>query len=595
MEEEKIKKGISLKRIWKMVWPSVRTFWYIYPIIVVLTVALTAMTVIEPLIYGRVVDSLVNTVGAHTPIDLAFQSLIPLLFWWAMLVLGETFCSSIWNYSRWKINNELSSRFATALYRRMIELDVRRFQEEKGGEVMRRYNNAWDALHLVSNTFWQGYFSATLRLFGALGVGLWIDWRLALIALIPVPINVTIGLFNIKVTSKDQRKANDIWDETSGHAGDAFDNITAIKAFRGESRSVSLTEAIIQKAISFQNRVNIKWALGEGISGPTYVLGRLAIFFAGGYFVLNGTTTIGTLIVFLGFVSFIYGAVQQIMMALPETTRALHRLNRAADYWEEIPEIRNRPNAKIVKRLKGDITFDRVSYGYRNGRVVLHGIDLHIPQGQTFAMVGESGAGKSTFAQMLMRFHDPKSGSIKIDGLDIRDLDLGSLRSNIGFVMQENMLFHDSIINNIKFARPGAAEKEIVEAAKRAQAHEFIKGLKNGYKTVVGERGVKLSGGEKQRIALARVLLANPPILVLDEATSALDSKTEHSLQAALREVMKDRTTLVIAHRLSTVMQADQIIVMHKGKIVDQGKHEELIKRGGLYKQYWEIQAGGYV
>lgn len=196
---------------------------------------------------------------------------------------------------------------------------------------------------------------------------------------------------------------------------------------------------------------------------------------------------------------------------------------------------------------------------------------------------------------MMLRFEDPKSGSVLIDDRNLQELTLNSLRKNVGFVMQENLLFHDTIFNNIKLAKPGASEKKIIEAAKRAQAHNFISKLPDGYKSMVGERGVKLSGGEKQRIALARVFLEDPPILVLDEATSALDSKTEHQLQQALEEVMKNRTTIVIAHRLSTVMAADNILVMDKGKIVDQGTHEELIKRGGLYKNYWEIQAGGYV
>ncbi len=595
MEDDVINARISPKRIWNMVRPAVGAVWFWYPLLAFLSILMAVITVAEPFIYGSIVDILISSVSAKKSAGETIGTLWPLLTWWGVLLLGELVGAGFWNYVRWYVGNKMSTHFAVMLYARMLELDVRRFQEEKGGELLRRFNNAWDALSHINSILVSEYLNATSRFLMALGLGLWLDWRLTLVALIPVPINILIGLLHIRVSEKDQLKANKLWDEASGMAGDAFDNITSMKAFRGEARSVGLLNKEADQARRFQMRVNVKWAIVEMVSGPTYILGRLAIFFAGGYFVLNGTATVGTLIIFLGFVSAIYGAVQQIMNSLPELLRSLVRMMRAVNFWEEIPAVRNTPGAKVIKRLKGDIVFDHVSYRYRDGKDVLHGLDMHIPTGKTYAMVGESGAGKSTFAQMLMRFHDPKSGRIKIDDIDIRDIDLGSLRSNIGFVMQENMLFHDTILNNLKFAKPSATEKEIIEAAKRAQAHDFIKNLKHGYKTVVGERGVKLSGGEKQRIALARVLLANPPILVLDEATSALDSKTEHALQAALREVMKDRTTLVIAHRLSTVLQADRIIVMHKGRIVDQGRHEELITRGGLYKQYWEIQAGGYV
>jgi ABC-type multidrug transport system fused ATPase/permease subunit len=595
MEDDKNKTRISLKRIWRMIRPSVRSIWYWYPLMCFLSVMMAVISVAEPYIYGNVVDILIRSVSVKRAAGETLVILWPFMLWWGVLLVAELVGSGAWNYLRWFIGNKLSTDFAVRLYTRMLELDVRRFQSEKGGEILRRFSNAWDALHALNNNLVSEYLNASARFILATGLGLWIDWRLTLVALIPVPINIVIGLVQIRVSEKDQHQANKLWDEATGMAGDAFDNITSMKAFRGEARSVSLLEKVANQARSFQTQVNKKWALIEMISGPTYVLGRLAIFFVGGYFVLNGTATVGTLIIFLGFVSSIYGSVQQIMNALPEFIRNSVRMMRAADYREEIPEIRNKPDALKVKRLLGDVNIEHVSYRYRDGGLVLKDVDVHIPAGKTFALVGESGAGKSTLAQMLMRFHDPKSGRIVIDGHDIRDLTLDSLRSNIGFVMQENLLFHDTIYNNLKFAKPSASEKEIIEAAKRAQAHDFIKNLKNGYKTVVGERGVKLSGGEKQRVALARVLLADPPILVLDEATSALDSKTEHALQAALHEVMQDRTAIVIAHRLSTVMQADRILVMDKGRIVDQGKHEELITRSGLYKQYWEIQAGGYV
>jgi glucan exporter ATP-binding protein len=578
-----------------MLGPILKRIWFFYPWLIFLALGLSVLAVAEPFLYGKIIDTLIGSLQDKSAAQETFWAIFPFLGLWLVFVFAETLLAGTFTFATWVVGNRLANTFLVELYRRILRLDVKKFHEMKGGEILRRFNNAWDATWQLNLYLIKDYLSAFMRLSMALGVGLWIDWRLTLVTLTPVPIIMFLGIFNLKRTEPAQHEVNKLYDEVSGHVGDAFDNITSMKAFRGEETSISLVDKEMKGAHRLQSLVNRKWALGETIIGPTYLLGRLAIFASGAWFVLNGTSTLGTLIMFLGFVSFIYGSIQQVSFSLPEMARALVRIMRATEFWEEIPMVKDRPGAKAAKNVKGLIEFAQVEYGYHDGNSVLQGVSFTIPAGQTLALVGESGAGKSTLAQMLLRFFDPKSGSILIDGLDIRDIKLDSLRANIGFVMQENLLFHDTILNNIRFAKPSASEKDIIAAAKRAQAHEFIKGLKNGYKTVVGERGVKLSGGEKQRVALARVLLADPPILVLDEATSALDSKTEHALQMALHEVMKNRTTLVIAHRLSTVMNADNILVMHKGRIVDHGKHADLIQRGGLYKQYWEIQAGGYV
>jgi len=288
--------------------------------------------------------------------------------------------------------------------------------------------------------------------------------------------------------------------------------------------------------------------------------------------------------------------VQNVVNQLSNISLQLVRMNRAAQLYFEEPAVKDLDRTRRLKQVRGAVVFDDVSFAYSNGEAVLRDVTFEVPAGKTVALVGESGAGKSTLAQMMTRFHDPIEGAVKIDGVDIREMKLEFLRKHVGFVMQDNMLFHDSILDNIRFAKPGASKDAVIRAARKAQAHDFIKTLKGGYDTIVGERGVKLSGGQKQRIALARVFLADPPVLVLDEATSALDSKTEHALQAALEGVMKDRTTIVIAHRLSTVMGADEILVMDKGRVVDRGTHAQLIRRkDGLYKEYWKIQAGGYM
>jgi len=343
-------------------------------------------------------------------------------------------------------------------------------------------------------------------------------------------------------------------------------------------------------------RIDKGWAVVDATQGGVYVGGRLLLFVSGVYLVASGATTIGVVVMFLGLAGRYYGSVQQILAQAPHGLKSMSSLNRLLRLWNSIPVIQEAEKPISMKKVSGDIVFDDVSFTYKQGQKhVLRDISYHIKPGQTIALVGSSGAGKSTLAKMLPRFYDPTEGAILLDGVDMRQISLKDLRRNIGFVMQENLLFHDTIFKNIAFVRPGASKRAVVQAAKRAQVHDFIMSTPQGYGTQVGERGVKLSGGQKQRIALARILLADPPVLVLDEATSALDSKTEHDLQAALLEVFKDRTTIVIAHRLSTVIHADVILVMEKGRIVDMGKHNQLIKKPGLYKEYWQIQAGGYV
>ena len=269
-------------------------------------------------------------------------------------------------------------------------------------------------------------------------------------------------------------------------------------------------------------------------------------------------------------------------------------LQRVQKWIEMTPEIQEAKDAVELKGIKSALEFKNVSFSYKK-EGALKNISFSVPAGSTVALVGESGSGKSTAASLVCRLYDPVNGKITIDDHDLRNLSIESLRSSIGYVLQENLLFHDSIINNVRFGRPKASKDDVIAACKEAQAHDFIMRLPKGYNSVVGERGVKLSGGEKQRIVIARTLLKDPPILVLDEATSALDSKTEHQLQEAMKAVMEDRTVIVIAHRLSTIMAADEILVFNKGRIVERGTHKQLARSSKIYKQLWNLQAGGYI
>lgn len=573
-----------------------RPYLWVMVVIVFLATIISVLSVAEPYIYGSIIDSVTQSVSSGVTPTLGFQAITPYLLQWTIVVLAVTVLTAVHVWFVWYLGNQLNYRSGEAMFRKMLGLTVHRFQDERAGAMLHRFNTADEALWGLNTQVFRSLLQSLITFCVVVGVGYVLDWRLMLTALAVVPIILIMGIWNHHVSMFRQEAMSEKWEATSGFVGDAFSNITTVQSEAGEEMVVKKFIRAFVQVLKEQLRLNVQWAILDAGGGGTFIIGRLLLFFVGIKFVFDGTTTLGTLVMFLGFAGSMYGTVQTVMNEIPMATKSLNRLSRAARIFDEVPEIRDGEEVRKAPKLKGNVEFDHVSFRYKDGSAsVLNDVSFSIPAGKTYAIIGESGAGKSTLAKLMVRFADPTKGIIRVDGIDVREMTLASLRPQVGFVMQENLLFHESILYNMRFAKPNASKEEVVEAAKRAQAHDFISKLPKGYDTVVGERGVKLSGGQKQRIALARVLLANPPILVLDEATSALDSKTEHDLQKALKEVMKNRTTIVIAHRLSTVMDADNILVMDKGRIVDQGRHEELINRDNLYRQFWEIQAGGYV
>jgi ATP-binding cassette subfamily B protein len=306
--------------------------------------------------------------------------------------------------------------------------------------------------------------------------------------------------------------------------------------------------------------------------------------------VVAGTLTIGDLVLVNAFLIQLYIPLNFLGVLYREIKQAIADMERMFGVLEEHREVEDRPGAPLLAVANPTVRFESVNFAYEPRRQILRDVSFEIPAGATVAVVGHSGSGKSTLARLLFRFYDVSDGRITVNGVDIRDVTQASLRSAIGIVPQDTVLFNDTILYNIQYGRPDASADEVIDAARSAHIHEFIQSLPDGYDTVVGERGLKLSGGEKQRVAIARALLKNPQILVFDEATSALDSKSEKAIQAELDRIAQGRTALVIAHRLSTVMDADEIIVMELGRIVERGTHRSLLERGGHYAQMWQLQ-----
>ncbi|GED24787.1 hypothetical protein BAG01nite_08890 [Brevibacillus agri] len=364
-------------------------------------------------------------------------------------------------------------------------------------------------------------------------------------------------------------------------ANESFEN----KRFAENNQRFRLTKLLSYKIMA-QN------------ASVSYILMRLVILFVlicGSWFVIEGSLTYGEFVAFLLLTNVFFRPLEKINAIIESYPKGIAGFKRYIEIMDTAPDIADAPDAVKVEALKGDIEYKGVSFGYEQGSRVLQNIDLRIRAGETIAFVGPSGAGKTTLCSLLPRFYEIDGGSITIDGLDIRNMTLASLRSQIGIVQQDVFLFSGTIRENISYGKQHATEEEIWQAARRAKLEDFIRAQPTGLDTIIGERGVKLSGGQKQRLAIARMFLKNPPILILDEATSALDTETEAAIQQSLAELSQGRTTLVIAHRLATIKNADRIVVVTEQGITEQGNHEQLLAQDGIYSRLYQAQFGSYL
>ena len=479
----------------------------------------------------------------------------------------------------------------TTLVAHLHKMPLSFFTGTKTGEIMNRVSSDVDNIDnvvtgtlvsIVTNFFTMVTTVVTIFI---------LDWRLALISLAIIPLMIIplspVGrrMYDIRKLTREKRdEIESITQETLSISG-----ITLIKSFVREAfeRTRFANTGTDLMALEIKLAMVGRWFMAS-ISAMV-IIGPALVWLAGAWLAIHGGMTVGTIVAFVGYLGRLYTPASALAGVQVQIVSALAVFERIFEYLDMKPEGDEKPNAVVLGDVSGDVRFDDVHFDYVSDRTALDGITFHIAPGQMAAFVGPSGAGKTTVTQLVPRFYDPQSGSVRVDGIDVRDVTLASLRENIGIVTQETYLFHDTIASNLRYAREEATDEQMIAAAKAANIHDFIASLPQGYATIVGERGHKLSGGERQRLAIARVLLKNPRILILDEATSALDSNNEHLIQDALVPLMQGRTSLVIAHRLSTILNADVIFVVEHGKIVESGSHHDLIARDGAYaKLYWK-------
>ena len=423
------------------------------------------------------------------------------------------------------------------------------------------------------------------------GILWWLfDWRFAAVTLVTIAVFVT---FTFKVTELRihyRRRMNDADSEANTKAVDSLLNFETVKYFGNEEHEAQRYDTGLRnyEAAAVRSRVSLS-ALNAG-QALIIALGITAILTMSAMGVVAGAMTIGDFVMVNAYLIQLAMPLNFLGTVYREIKQSLVDMENMFDLLDVAPEVPTKPGAPVLKVMGGEVAFEGVDFGYDTRRPILRGVGFRVPAGKTVAIVGPSGAGKSTISRILFRFYDVAAGRVLIDGQDIREVTQESLRAAIGIVPQDTVLFNDTVYYNIAYGRPGAPRREVIEAARMARIHDFVEALPDGYETQVGERGLKLSGGEKQRVAIARTLLKQPCIFLFDEATSSLDSKTERAIQRSLREVSQNRTTLIIAHRLSTVVEADEILVLEAGRIVERGRHDALLIRNGRYAEMWRRQ-----
>jgi ABC-type multidrug transport system fused ATPase/permease subunit len=434
--------------------------------------------------------------------------------------------------------------------------------------------------------------NGTLMLIGAVIIMLQINVALTLTTMAAAPLFVLIIRGFSKSIDQQSRRYHESESALVSTVQESLSSIRAIQAFTLEPQTTDRFYEQSKRSLEANERMTRTQLVYSACAGLAVSIGTAAVVWVAGHQVMNGSLSVGDILVFLAYLGMLYQPMNTFSQSASVIQSASAQLKRVFEIIDAVPDIQDRPNAGTLTKVRGSVEFRDVSFAYEPGHDVLRGINLKTEPGQIIALVGRTGAGKTTMASLLLRFYDPTEGAVLLDGHDLRDLKTSWLRQQVSVVLQDPILFSTTVAENIAYGLPGASMDQIRKAAIRAQADEFISALPNGYETILGERGVNLSGGQRQRLSIARSFLKNAPILVLDEPTSALDVHTEEALLAALRELMRGRTTFVIAHRLSTVRQADLVVVLENGRIVERGGHDELVARDSVYAGMYRSQHG---
>ncbi len=595
MKTRKKEQKISIKRNLSEYWSFLKKYNFLWVLMLVLVIIIDLARLVPKYLFKRLIDDGTSFANGVLSKDAFFVILFIIFAVYVFVSLIDV----VFNWLKIHLLNILSSSIIVDIKRKyfnhIISLDHKFHTTHKSGSLISRMNRgAGAAEEMLDILFFQFIPAIGLFIISAVSIA-YFSLTPAIIILATIIIFVGYSLFIQEIQKIPKKEFNDQEDREKADLSDFFTNIESIKYFGKEERIKGIFKKIIlrtkQKAVKFWDY--FRW-FDAGNILILSISTILIIYFPIKEF-LAGEITLGTIAFIYTVYGSIIGEMFNVVWGIRGFYRAMTDFQQLFDYKEIQKEIKDKPDAKKIKINEGIIEFKEIVFGYDSKRRIFNKFSLKVPKEKKIALVGHSGCGKSTLVKLLYRLYDVEKGEIIIDGKNIKDVQQESLRNSMSIVPQEAILFDDTIYNNIKFANPNATRKEVMNAIKFAQMDKIIKNFPNKENTIVGERGIKLSGGEKQRVSIARAILANKKILVLDEATSALDSETEHQIQQDLEELMKGRTSIIIAHRLSTIMNADRIIVMKEGKIMQKGTHRELLTQGGEYAKLWKFQKGGYL
>jgi ATP-binding cassette subfamily B protein len=550
-------------------------------LLVIGNMAIAGMHFVEPILLGKVVDGLSS--GAGKPADERWAEMLRLLALWGgvgAFTIAATILIAL-HADRLAHRRRLGAM--ALFFEHVLQLSYAFYSEAQTGRLLKVLVEGAGNLFQLWLDFFREHCSTVVALFVLLPLSLTMNWRLGALLVVLLVVFGVLTLMVVRRTEGLQRSVEDYHSQVAARAGDALGNVLLIQSFVRLEAEIQALRGLMAKLLAAQYPVLNWWAFVTVLTRMASTVAMIGIFLLGSWLNIRGEATVGEIVTFMGIAGMLIGKLESTMSFIGRLLYQFQSIREFFGILDTGATVKEKPDATQLPRSSGRVAFDHVAFGYGGERLALADLDFEATPGMTVALVGHTGSGKSTTLSLLYRLFDPVGGRILIDGQDIRDVTLASLRANIGVVFQENALFNRSIAENLRIGRPEATEAELEQACRLAQAWDFIARAEQGLATVVGERGVKLSGGERQRLAIARALLKDPPILILDEATSALDSATEAKVQQALAALKQGRTTFIIAHRLSTVRDADLILVLERGQVIERGSYAELILKDGPF------------